>query len=239
METEDQDPIKCDECVELFDSFDEFKNHKLSKHAKHVCDFCGITYRCRSSLIRHKQIAHRFKKTLARNTVICGECGAGLHSISELCDHLKTKHGFDTINVETFNFKNAKLFENWRKDVEKLGCFEFSCSNGARKFISYTKEYFYCHLSGLYNMQAKKISGSPKNSSETTGNDRPKYHCCAFAIVCYNSATGEVEVKACFQHYGQEIHLNRIRMDEESRNKIQDLLLQGKDTAEIVQIFNG
>uniref|UniRef100_A0A915IK33 Uncharacterized protein n=1 Tax=Romanomermis culicivorax TaxID=13658 RepID=A0A915IK33_ROMCU len=80
--------------------------------------------------------------------------------MQKLCAHVKDVHNFDA-NIEKYTFPNKAEYEEWRKCVERKGCFQFvnpgSSSHGEGGI------YLFCHCSGCYrprgsNLQAPKVS---------------------------------------------------------------------------------
>lgn len=228
---------QCKICSKCFKSVSSLNSHVAKQHGikttKFPCEICDRDFKSRQSLWNHRKTIHsnvQFE-VKRKSDVKCGECNEVLDSVSKLCEHLNGVHGFD-VKIEEFNFKSKLDYENWRKDVERKGRFEFVASQGGVIRNNAIKQYLRCHRSGVFKSKSKGIR-APK----TVQTNRINYHCCAFATVSISIMTEEVTVKACLQHYGHDDLLIRVRLSKGVQETVGELLKEGRDPDYILNFF--
>lgn len=171
--------------------------------------------------------------------VKCGECSKKFKSTSKLCEHLNEIHNYD-VKIEMYKFNSREEFNNWRNDVQKKGRFEFVSNGAFKKRKKFTIEYLYCHRSGEFRSKSKGIR-SPKRLIT----NRINFDCCAFAIVrTWNEVwqpynTTKIEVEACLDHYGHDDLLTRMKLPEDKKAKIAQLIREERSTESIIRTFRG
>uniref|UniRef100_A0A915IGY5 C2H2-type domain-containing protein n=1 Tax=Romanomermis culicivorax TaxID=13658 RepID=A0A915IGY5_ROMCU len=159
-----------------------------------VCAICSASFAHSSGLRRHRLKQHPGQSPVTNDTKKCGECGEKFSNMQKLCAHVKDVHNFDA-NIEKYTFPNKAEYEEWRKCVERKGCFQFvnrgSSSHGEGGI------YLFCHRSGCYRPKGSNLRAPKSNVTNRIG-----YDFSAFAAVKFSA--GRVEVTACLDHYGHD-----------------------------------
>uniref|UniRef100_A0A915L9T1 C2H2-type domain-containing protein n=1 Tax=Romanomermis culicivorax TaxID=13658 RepID=A0A915L9T1_ROMCU len=188
-----------------------------------TCQYCGELYKSRQSFTRHKNRAHSFTSLLAlptltppqtafaagqlstvrrksalagkTRTVRCGKCEGTVSNQSNLCAHLRDRHGEVAAIIETSKFPSMADFYAWKSEIEKRTKAVY-LKRRKKEHGDSRKHYYYCRRSGCFE---SKASGIRARLSNKVG-----YHCTGFITACENMKSNEVQVEYCTFHYCQD-----------------------------------
>eukprot|EP00081_Caenorhabditis_elegans_P014695 NP_494132.1 Uncharacterized protein CELE_F52C6.14 [Caenorhabditis elegans] len=148
------------------------------------------------------------------------------HCRSYLCMHFRTDHDTDH-EVEDMFFHTKENYEAWLAErLEETGTslkIRSSSENGGRRTIHMT-----CIHEGSYE---------PKKDGEKRGHKSKKQTgdmvCTAFLKSV--TANGEINVQACFQHFGHEINVADLKLTSTQKNVLAELASKGLSNPAIVE----
>lgn len=188
-----------------------------------TCYICEKTFAMNSGLKRHLREVHnifKHEETLRRRTnaynyfkcVICSECCTNYKHFS---NHVSNKHNI-YIKKESFEFKSAEDFFNWKNQIEdEENCYFSKQRTYKTPSKNSQTEWFGCNRSGFYKSRVTerkkkiKFQGSAKISGY-----------CPAGIKATCKDDGSISVQYTSTHVGHSSELAHLRLKFEQRKNI-------------------
>ncbi|CAG9860261.1 unnamed protein product [Phyllotreta striolata] len=209
------------------------------------CDICDKTYQRISNVNKHKKSVHGvllpsedsydFNSSCFR----CLEgCKIAFKNHISLVLHLQNVHNIDT-NVRTLEFKNLRDFELWKGIEEKTKNVRYTKTTGTYfcHLRQLKKIYYQCYRSGGIKKPKASVDNDRKRKPKKVGSIKVGNHCTSRIVL-----TKDLESDSCVAtyyetHYGHDNDIKHLRLSDELRKDIANLLLDGKSTKEIFSVL--
>uniref|UniRef100_A0A0K8TE40 C2H2-type domain-containing protein n=1 Tax=Lygus hesperus TaxID=30085 RepID=A0A0K8TE40_LYGHE len=216
---------QCKLCYKAFNHKSTLSRHKTLAHTVNppifICAHCSKRYKTKVSLRRHLQNVE--SKDASRKTSLAVNCALCDYKSgkSEMLEHYEQIHG-TTIEKEIIKFASEDEFHVWKHQTEIHTTARFTKIRKDRIIKDGTKESFYrCHRDGVY-----KPRGNNLRNLKKLGSNKINGHCPAKMQVWINQ-DDEVSVMFVKTHVGHEMDISRLTLTKQERDHIaQQLALQ-------------
>ncbi|XP_071513030.1 uncharacterized protein [Panulirus ornatus] len=201
-----------------------------------ICHICSKTYKNKSSLSTHLRVKHNLSAQ-SRAKMPCLEPGCDFRGnrIARLISHLIRAHKMK-FQCEKVTFQQKDDFWKWKKEAEERCRASYSAQTSAKTMVSGDLKFFLrCRRSGFVkSTDSKSAISRPRFVKK--GSMKINAVCTSFMEVMFMKEGGAT-VHFCRTHYGHDEDGSHLRMNDEERDMIKDLILEGFPAAKIIAIM--
>ncbi|KAG7170046.1 uncharacterized protein LOC121864972 [Homarus americanus] len=201
-----------------------------------ICQVCNKTYKNKRSLSTHLRVKHNLSAQ-SRAKMPCLESGCEFRGnrIARLISHLIRTHKMK-FQCEKVTFQQKEDFWKWKKEAEERCRASYSAQTSAKTMVSGDVKFFLrCRRSGfIKSTDAKSLM--PRSRFMKKGSMKINAVCTSFMEVMFMKEGGAT-VHFCRTHYGHDEDGSHLRMNNEERDMIKDLILEGFSASKIIAIM--
>ncbi|KFM82667.1 hypothetical protein X975_19121, partial [Stegodyphus mimosarum] len=202
---------------------------------KKGCSLCGKEFTFMQNLRRHM---HKLHNVVQRNNcgkLHCPKCDIVVPTHKHLREHLAGAHIIEIEKEEKF-FESVEEFKAWKTFVEKCNSDRYIRLSSSKRIKSGSKEYYYCHRSGVHESKA-----TGKKMIKIQGSNKVGTTCPASMVVTeYDAHPGQVWVTFWKTHVGHDHKRSRAFLAENERDFIAKKLAMGVSFDNVLdEMING